>query len=108
MFRFLFRLMATVSLAVAVIMAVLDVTRTIAGARLVTTPLAESWASVAPGTLESLQTFVTERAHPLLWNPVMTFILEQPGFVVFGALALLLYAVGHRPERRIGRFVVEN
>ncbi len=33
MFRFLFRLMATLALAVGVIMAVLDVTRTIAASR---------------------------------------------------------------------------
>jgi hypothetical protein len=38
----------------------------------------------------------------------MTFILDLPGFVVFGVLAFLLYAIGHRPERRIGRFVAER
>ena len=38
----------------------------------------------------------------------MVFILGQPGFAVFGVLAFLLYAIGHRPERRIGRFVVER
>lgn len=108
MFRFLLRTMATVSLAFAVIMAVLDITRTIAGARLVMTPLGESWANVFPGMLENMQSLITEKVHPLLWNPVMTFILDQPGFAVFGALALLLYAIGHRPERRIGRFVVEH
>ncbi len=108
MFRFLFRLMATVSLAVAVIMAVLDVTRTIAAARLVMTPLSESWESVSPSTLQHAEAFIREHGHPLIWNPVMTFILAQPGFAVFAALAFLLYAIGHRPERRIGRFVVER
>ena len=108
MFRFLFRLMATVALAVAVIMAVLDVTRTIAASRLVLTPLGESWTSVSPSTLERTQSFIVENAHPLVWNPVMTFILGQPGFAVFGALAFLLYAIGRRPERRIGRFAVER
>lgn len=108
MFRFLFRLAATFALAVAVIMAVLDVTRTIAAARLVLTPLGESWMSVSPSTLERLQSFIMDNAHPLVWNPVMVFILDQPGFVVFGVLAFLLYAIGHRPERRIGRFVVER
>ena len=44
MFRFLFRLMATFALAVAVIMAVLDVTRTIAASRLVLTPLGDELA----------------------------------------------------------------
>lgn len=108
MFRFLFRLLATFALAVAVIMAVLDVTRTIAASRLVLTPLAESWLAVSPSTLEGLQTFIVEKAHPLFWNPIMVFILGQPGFAVFGVLALLLYAIGHRPERRIGRFVAER
>lgn len=108
MIRFLFRLMATFSLAVAVIMAVLDVTRTIAASRLVLTPLGESWMSVSPSTFEQTQTFILEKGHPLIWNPVMVFILGQPGFAVFGLLALLLYAIGHRPQRRIGRFVVER
>ena len=108
MFRFLFRVMATFSLAIAVIMAVLDVTRTIAASRLVLTPLGDSWSSVSPATLERTQTFIVEHAHPLIWNPVVVFILGLPGFVVFGVLAFLLYAIGHRPERRIGRFVVER
>ena len=108
MFRFLFRLMATFALAVAVIMAVLDVTRTIAVSRLAVTPLVESWRGVSPATLERVQSFIMENTHPLVWNPVMVFILDLPGFVVFGVLAFLLYAIGHRPERRIGRFVVER
>lgn len=108
MIRFLFRLMATVSLAIAVIMAVLDLTRTIAAARLVVTPLGESWASVSPSTLASLEAVITGSMHPLVWDPVVVFILQQPGFVVFGAIAFLLYAIGHRPQRRIGRFAVER
>ncbi|MEW9807155.1 hypothetical protein [Mesorhizobium marinum] len=108
MFRFLFRLMATFALAVAVIMAVLDVTRTIAASRLVLTPLRDSWASVSPGTLEQVRVFIVENTHPLVWNPIMTSLLDQPGFAVFGVLAFLLYAIGRRPERRIGRFVAER
>ena len=108
MFRFLFRLMATFALAVGVIMAVLDVTRTIAASRPVLTPLGESWRGVSAATLERTQSFIMENAHPLVWNPVMVFILDLPGFVVFGVLAFLLYAIGHRPERRIGRFVAER
>lgn len=108
MFRFLFRLLATISLAIAVIMAVLDVTRTIAASRLVMTPLQDSWNSVSPSSFGQAQSFIVENTHPLVWNPVMTFILGQPGFAVFGVLALLLYAVGHRPERRLGHFAAER
>ena len=88
-------------------MAVLDATRTIAGSELVMTPLNTSWISVSPGTFAAVQTFLTDMAHPLVWDPGMVFILNQPGFVVFGALAFLLYAIGRRPRRRIGRFAVE-
>ena len=108
MFRFLFRVLATVALAIAVIMAVLDATRTIAASQLVTTPLNTSWITVSPDTLNAFQAFVVEKAHPLLWDSVIVFILNQPGFAVFGVLAFLLYAAGHRPERRTGRFAVEN
>ena len=51
MFRFLFRLAATIALAVAVIMAVLDATRTVAASQLVLTPLDTSWLTVSPDTL---------------------------------------------------------
>lgn len=106
MFRFLFRLVASLALAVAVIMAVLDVTRTIAASHLVLTPLGASWVSASPSTLDAMQAFLIDNAHPLVWNPVMIFILDQPGFAVFGIIALLFYAIGRRPERRIGRFAV--
>ncbi len=51
MIRFLFRLLSTVSLAIAVIMAVLDATRTVAASGLVLSSLRESWAATSPDTL---------------------------------------------------------
>ena len=107
MLRFLFRVMAMVALAIAVIMAVLDATRTIAASTLVLTPLNTSWLNVSPDSFAAVQAFLIDRTHPLLWDPAMVFILNRPGFVVFGALAFLLYAIGRRPRRRIGRFAVE-
>ena len=104
MIRFLFRLLATVSLAVAVIMAVLDATRTVAAGSLVTTPLGTSWLAVSPETLESTQAAVQTWLHPALWDPAAISILKLPGFVVFGLIALLLYAVGRRPQRRMSPF----
>lgn len=108
MIRFLFRLLATIALAVAVIMAVLDVTRTIAGSTLVLTPLGSSLGAVWPQMIDGLRTFLIGRAHPLLWDPVATFILAQPGFAVFLVLAFLLHAIGHRPKRRFDRFAAQG
>lgn len=108
MLRLMFRFMATVSLAIAVIMAVLDATRSVAASALVMTPLGRSWLAVSPETLEATRKFVETNLYPLLWDPVVTGILGSPGFVVFGVLALLLYAIGHRPARRAGRFVPQD
>lgn len=108
MIRALFRLLAMLALAIAVIMAVLDATRTVAAKALVMTPMLTSWQTTFPEALANLQTFVEERLAGFLWDPVMTGILSLPGFIVFAALAFLLYAIGRKPERRIGRFVIDE
>ncbi len=107
MIRFLFRALATVSLAAAVIMAVLDATRTLAASEPVMTPLAESWRAVSPATFAALEAFVVSTVHPLAWDPALAAVLALPGFAVFAVLALVFYAIGHRRERRVGRFVAE-
>ncbi len=105
MIRFVFRLAAAVALSVAVIMAVLDATRTVAVSRLVMTPLDTSWSNASPTTLAATETFVREKAGPGVWETVVLPLLNLPGFAIFAALAFLLYAVGHR--RRPGRFTAE-
>lgn len=108
MIRFLFRFSATAALAASVIMAVLDATRSIAASALVMTPLATSWSAASPDTLGQAETFVRQRLDPLLWDPVAASILALPGFAVFAGLALLLYAVGRRPERQRRGFALEG
>lgn len=44
------------------------------------------------------------RLYPVLWDPLMLWILATPTFVVFAILALLLYSLGYRRENRAGRF----
>ncbi|WP_048645386.1 hypothetical protein [Nitratireductor soli] len=99
MFRLLFRALAMVSLAIAVIMAVIDATRSIAASALVFTPLGESWYSVSPETLNLSQAVVQRYTLAVLWDPVALFILTLPGWLVFTALSLLFYTIG-RPRRR--------
>ena len=103
MVRFLFRLLATISLAVATILAVLDATRSVAASRLVTTPLQTSWQAALPQSYASFESFLKSSAPPVLWDAVSFSVLAAPGFAVFLVLAFLLYAVGYRrPRRQIG------
>ena len=104
MIRFFFRALATISLAVAVIMAVLNATRSIASDEVVTTPLSVSWQSVSPGTYAASEAAVSEILVPYAWDPVILTLLSAPGFAVFLGLALIFYLIGRRPERRAGRF----
>jgi hypothetical protein len=94
-----------VLLAVAVILAVLDATRSVAMSRLVLTPLGESWEALSPATLESMHRAIEAR-WPFLWDSVGVWLLSMPGSVLFAVLALLAYMVGHRPARR-GDFAAE-
>lgn len=97
MFRALFRLLSMIALSIAVIMAVIDATRSVAAETLVMTPLISSWRDVAPSLLEGLEQSMTRSLPPFLWDPVMTTILSQPGFAIFTVLALLFAMIGRRP-----------
>jgi len=102
MFRFFFRVLASLSLAGAVVMAVLDATRSVAASELVVTPLAQSLETAFPNTLEAMRTSL-EGFGSYAWDPIALAVLQLPGWVVLSVLAFLLYAVGHRrsdAERR--------
>jgi len=104
MFRFIFRLAAMIALSVSVIMAVVDATRSVAASALVLTPLNASWLAVSPDTRSAFESLVRDRVSRLLWDGVIAWVLGQPGFAVFAALAFLFYAIGYRRQRRRGEF----
>lgn len=99
MIRFLFRLLASAFLAVAVVMAVMDATRSVAISVFDPTPLGALWFRHAPAMLDGLQQWLNAKM-PVLWDPVMLSVLKVPGFVVFAVLAFIFYAIGHRRDRK--------
>lgn len=103
MFKTLVRLVSMVLLAVAVIMAVLDATRSIAAGSVVMTPLGASWMGVSPQSLAGFKDLVEANLPALFWDPVVLALLGLPGFAVFGGLSLLAALAGRKRERRIRR-----
>lgn len=97
MIRFVFRLLAALVLAAAVVMAVLDATRTVAAGALVMTPLGESWSAAFPASLAAIETLLQAKVQ-WLWDPVILTMLKLPGFAILGLFAFLLYAIGHKPQ----------
>lgn len=101
--RLILRLVATLALCVALIFAVTDATRSIAGSALVLTPLAQSWQLAAPEGLARTASVVTNWGGPGLWAMIEGTMLALPGAVVFLLLAAVLFVAGRRPQHRTGR-----
>ena len=104
MLAFLARALGLVCLAVAVVGAVLDLTRSVAASAPVATPLGESWLAVSPGTRALAEASVREGVAPFVWDGPVTWALALPTWVVFGALAALLLWLGRSRGRDLGRF----
>lgn len=100
MIRFLFRLLAMICLCVAVIMAVLDGARSVAASAVVLKPLGVSWFETSPDTLNLAQAIIQRYLLPVIWDPFMIWVLNQPGFAVMAVLSLLLYIAGYKRKRR--------
>lgn len=104
MFRAILRLFSLILLSIAVIMAVLDATRSIAAETLVLTPLGASWSAVSPETLNNLKSAIDGSMPAFVWNEIVTGFLALPGFAIFAGLAVLFALGGYgrkRGERRL-------
>ena len=99
MFKALLRLLSMILLAIAVIMAVLDATRSIAAGELVMTPLGTSWAALSPDSLGWFETWMTSSLPLFVWDPMMLALLGLPGFAVFAVLSMLVALAGRRRMR---------
>ncbi len=102
--RLLLRLAGLAFLSVAVIMATLDATRSVAASSLVLTPLADSWTWAFPGGYAAARAFVEEKMAPVLWDPVLVGLLALPGWLVFLLLAFVFHAIGQPRARRVAAF----
>lgn len=104
MFRFVLRSFSVVFLALAVIFAILDGARSVGASELVVKPLLDIWGRGAPESLGDVEAFMRYYIGTATWDKVFIPVLEQPGWLVFGVLALLFYWGGYRREKPFGSF----
>lgn len=90
MIRFIVRLIGILFLSMALILLVLDGSKTIAASELVLTSMGETWFNLDIGSLNLSQALIQRYVHPFLWDPVILWILGVPGWVVLGLPGLLL------------------
>ena len=100
--RFAFRVISTLLLAAAVVVAVVDATRSIAAEALLTTTLAEAWAQISPGLLADAVSNVANSDFYLA-KTLFEGLLGVGVVGVLVILAMVFYIMGRRPTRRAGR-----
>jgi hypothetical protein len=97
MFRFLLRLVGLLSLAGAFAALVIDGTRSIAGGRILLTPLSDLLAARLP-----LIERMAQSLHPFLWDPLAKSILHVPIWLVLVLLGVALLQLARPPAPLIG------
>ena len=99
--RFLLRLSGLVLVAGAFVAVIIDGTRTIAGGELSVMPTGDVLAQVMGAHFAQVQPFV-RRLHPLLWDPVLVWLLHVPIWGVAGLVGGLLLQLTRPPPPLIG------
>lgn len=101
MMRFLSKILGLWLIAVALVAAVLDGTRSIAAATWTTKALGQYWFDLAPASLNTAQAAIQRHVNPYLWDPVIFWLLQRPVWLVVAPLGFLLLWLGERRRRRI-------
>ena len=104
MIRLFFRFIALLSLAGAVVAAVVDSSRSIAASALSLTSFGEVWSGFAPDSLGKMQEFGPQYLGAAFWSAISNFILAMPTVAILMVFAIVFYAIGYKRQSRYGRF----
>jgi hypothetical protein len=100
MIRFLLRMIGLWLVAGALVMAVVDGSRSLAAGAVALTPVGQVWFSLSPTTLNAAQAGVQRHVAPWLWDPVIQTALLAPMALVLIGLGFGLMLLG-APRKRV-------
>lgn len=99
--RLFLRLLGTWLLGVALILLIIDGTRSLGAGQLVFTSLAENWTWVHADSLAAAREFLATRFFGLVLEPVSDAILAFPGWAVLAVPGALLAWAGRSRRTRL-------
>ena len=99
--RLLLRVLGTLLIACALILVIIDGTRSLAASGLVFTPLEATWTQIHAESLLGLQQFLETRLFGPLLDPIISTILGFPGWAVIGVPGILLAWAGRSRRERV-------
>lgn len=98
--RAIFRILAAILLALALVLLVADGTAMLAASGVVVTPLAATISGLFPGSLEATEIALQQNGQSFVWDLARTTILSWPGWAVAGGLGLLMAILGRTRSPR--------
>lgn len=102
--RFLLRVFSLIFLAAATIAGTIDSIRSVAATVVVMTSLSDAWQGTSPSTFEKFRSAISPDGSNRLYEPAVQWLLAQPAFAIFLAIALLMWMAAYRRVPRAGRF----
>ena len=104
--RLVLRILGTWLLGIALILLIIDGTKSLGADTIVTTSLGDTWNSVSAPSLAAVRTFIDTRFFGPVLEPILGGLLSFPGFAVLGIPGIFLAFVGR--SRRSRRFVKQD
>jgi hypothetical protein len=104
--RFLLRLFSLISLAAATIAGTLDSIQSIAASRLEIASLAASWRAISQSSFDHWNESSADKGNLHFNDYIVAWLLAQPAFAIFLAIALLLWIVAYRRVSTVNRLTV--
>jgi hypothetical protein len=99
--RLILRVLGTLLIALAVILLIIDGTKSLGANAMVFTPLADTWLQIHPDSLNAVKQFFETRLFGPLLETAITAVLGFPGWAVIGVPGLLLAWAGRSRRERI-------
>ena len=99
--RLLLRIVGTLLIAFAVILLIIDGTKSLAANGLVFTPLSDTWSRISAQSLEAVKSFLETRLFGPALEAVVSTVLGFPGWAVIGLPGILLAWAGRSRRTRV-------
>jgi hypothetical protein len=99
--RLVLRVLGTLLIACAVILLIIDGTKSLGANAVVVTSLGDTWQLVNPQSLDAVKEFLGTRFFGPVLETVVTALLGLPGWGVVGIPGLLLAWAGRSRRERV-------
>jgi hypothetical protein len=100
--RFILRFIGLWLLAGAFVALIIDGTASIAAGNMRFNTFGQTWDNIHQDSKPAVKAFLDRRAGPWLWKSGVQVVLDQPTWLVLGAMGTVLVLLGRKKARLIG------